>query len=144
VEHGWLWLMARLQIADPPQVTLTAMLSWCFAPLAWLMGIDRAECVNAGELLGLKMLANEFVAYDRLSTWLAAEATEQRLSGRSVTIVTYALCGFSNFASIGIQVGGIGALAPERRADLSRLGLRAMFGGTLACFMTACIASILI
>jgi CNT family concentrative nucleoside transporter len=144
LEHGWLWIAAKLNIVDPPQITLGIVLGKLFAPLAWLMGIAWSECQSAGELLGLKMVTTEFNAYTELSKWLQEPAAAQRLSPRSVSIVTYALCGFSNFASIGIQIGGIGALAPERRRDLTRLGFRAMLGGTLACFMTACVASVLI
>ena len=89
------------------------------------------------------MAANEFVAYFQLSEWLKDESVVQ-LSERTITIVTYALCGFANFSSIGIQLGGIGGIAPQRRSDLARLGFKAMLGGTLAAFMTACIAGILI
>jgi CNT family concentrative nucleoside transporter len=112
------------------------------------MGISPNECRTSGELLGQKMVANEFVAYMKLGDILdemrsmGASAPAQ-LSERTQVILTYALCGFSNFASIGIQIGGIGALAPERRGDLAQLGLRAMLGGTLACCMTACVAGIL-
>ena len=108
------------------------------------MGIEWSECVPAGELLGLKMVANELIAYDRMREMLPAAGTEIALSARTVTIMTYALSGFSSFASIGIQVGGIGGLCPERRQDLAKLGLKAMLGGTLACCMTACIAAIMI
>lgn len=114
-----------------------------FSPLAWLMGIEWKECGRAGELLGLKMFATEFVAYDTLGNWMKADSGVE-LTKRTTTIMTYALCGFSNFASIGIQIGGLGAMAPERQSDLARLGFRAMLGGTLACCMTACVAGILI
>ncbi len=123
--------------------SLAAILGYCFAPLAWVMGIESKDCLRAGELLGLKMVATEFVAYQQLGEWTQPGSAVQ-LSERSVTILTYALCGFSNFGSIGIQIGGIGGLAPERRADLAQLGMRAMLGGTLACCMTACIAGVLI
>ena len=95
------------------------------------------------ELLGKKMVANEFVSYVQLSQWMQPGSGVE-LSQRSVVILTYALCGFANFSSIGIQIGGIGGIAPERRGDLARLGFRAMLGGTLACFMTACVAGILL
>ncbi len=111
-----------------------------FAPMAWLMGIEWADCGIAGRLLGEKMVLNEFYAYYNLGEAIKAES----LSPRSITILTYALCGFANFSSIGIQLGGIGGIAPERRGDLAKLGLRAMLGGTLAAFMTACIAGILL
>lgn len=111
-----------------------------FAPFAWVMGIPWEECRAAGEMLGTKMVVNEVLAYYQLDA--AAEAGA--LSDRSIVILTYALCGFANFSSIGIQLGGIGGIAPERRGDLAKLGLRAMFGGTLAAFMTACIAGVLL
>lgn len=119
-----------------------------FYPLAWIMGIQTADCYKSGEILGTKMVVNEFVAYLDLAN--IKRQAEGDLAGSSVTlsdrtqvILTYALCGFSNFASIGIQIGGIGAIAPDRRSDLAQLGLRAMFGGMIACCMTACIAGML-
>ena len=93
--------------------------------------------------MGLKMAANEFIAYGRLAEWDGTDSPVH-LSERSRTILTYALCGFANFSSIGIQLGGIGGIAPKRRGDLAKLGFRAMLGGTLAAFMTACVASILL
>lgn len=123
--------------------SLEAAFGLAFAPMAWLMGIDAAECRTAGELLGIKMVLNEFLAYRELGTMLKT-ANGPALSPRTVTILTYALCGFSNFASIGIQIGGMGSMAPERRSDLARLGLRAMLGGTLACNMTACVAGVIL
>lgn len=113
---------------------------YAFAPLAWLMGIESKDCLPAGVMLGEKMVLNEFYAYLSLSDAI----TESRVSERTATILTYALCGFANFSSIGIQLGGIGGIAPERRGDLAKLALRAMLGGTLAAFMTACIASALL
>lgn len=124
--------------------SLAGGLGYLFAPLAWLLGVETRDCLRGGELLGLKMFANEFVAYKQLATWLHDPEATVVLQDRSVVILTYALCGFSNFASIGIQIGGLGALAPERQPDLARLGLRAMLGGTLATCMTACIAGVLI
>jgi hypothetical protein len=123
--------------------SLTAGFGYAFAPVAWLMGIEARDCLAAGRLLGEKMVANEFVAYVHLSEWRAPDSAVQ-LSRRSVVILTYALCGFANFSSIGIQLGGIGGIAPERRTDLAKLGIRAMLGGTLAAFMTACVAGIII
>ena len=111
-----------------------------FSPLAFLMGVPWSEAGTVGNLLGIKVSANEFVAYLKLSQLIS----DGQLSERSMTIATYALCGFANFGSIGIQIGGIGALAPGRRSDLARLGLRAMFGGALASWMTATIAGLLI
>ncbi len=137
------WVGGWLEFRGDSAWTLEKGLGWIFWPFAWLMGIPKAECRHAGELLGIKMAANEFIAYDQLGRWMDAGAANP-LSERSVRILTYALCGFANFGSIGIQLGGIGGIAPERRGDLARLGLRAMLGGTLAAFMTACIAGVLI
>lgn len=138
---GW-----ALGFRDPngvPSWSLARALGFAFAPIAWVMGIESGDCLRAGELLGLKTMANEFIAYQRLGQWLGPESNVS-LSPRSVTILTYALSGFANLGAIGIQIGGIGPLAPERQPDLARLGLRAMFGGALACGMTACIAGILV
>jgi CNT family concentrative nucleoside transporter len=137
------WVGTWFGFVGPRAWSLSAGLSYAFAPLAWLLGIEPRDCLAVGELLGLKMVANEFVAYERFSQWLPDDSPVQ-LSQRSKAIVIYALCGFSNFGSIGIQIGGIGALAPERQPDLARLGLRAMLGGTLACLMTACVAGVLL
>ena len=137
---GWTGTWFGFENAD--RWSLEKGLGWLFWPLAWLMGIPATDCGIAGQLLGTKMVANEFVAYLQLGQVM--ESQTQSLAPRTVTILTYALCGFANFGSIGIQLGGIGGVAPDRRGDLARLGLRAMFGGTLAAFMTACIAGILI
>jgi CNT family concentrative nucleoside transporter len=123
--------------------SLAAVLGWIFAPIAWIMGIPWQDCTPSGQLLGEKMVINEFVAYQHLGQWLAPGSGVE-LSPRSVTILTYALCGFANFSSIGIQIGGIGGMAPSRQSDLAKLGLRAMLGGALANFMTACIAGMLL
>ena len=123
-----------------PDLTLEGMLGWMLAPLAWVMGVSWADAQTVGSLMGLKTVVNEFVAYLALSTILA----EETLEPRSVIIATYALSGFANFSSIAIQIGGIGGIAPSRRQDLSRLGLRAMIAGSLAAFMTATIAGMLL
>ena len=109
-----------------------------FAPVAWAMGVPWQDAPTIGNLLGTRMVLNEFVAYSQLGPLKAS------LDPRSFTIATFALCGFANFSSIGIQIGGIGALAPERRSDLARLGMRAMLAGTLANFITATIAGFLL
>ncbi|MCC6415972.1 MAG: Na+ dependent nucleoside transporter, partial [Opitutaceae bacterium] len=111
-----------------------------FAPLAWLMGVDSNHLMIAGQIIGEKTVLNEFYAYGTL-----AKVRESGLlpDVRSQVILTYALCGFSNIASIGIQIGGIGALAPNQRSTLARIGLKAMIGGSIACFLTACIAAML-
>ncbi len=117
---------------------LQTFLGWINAPIAWLMGVPAKDCVAIGSLLGERIVLNEFVAYISLTGQV------QNLDPRSVMLASYALCGFANFASIAIQIGGIGALAPDRRKDLASLGLRAMMGGLLACYLTACIAGILL
>jgi CNT family concentrative nucleoside transporter len=123
--------------------SLSAIFAWVFWPIAWVMGIETADCAAAGKLLGVKMAANEFVAYAQFSEWIKPGGAVE-LSARTQVILTYALCGFANFSSIGIQIGGIGGMAPERQRDLAKLGLRAMLGGALANFMTACIAGMLL
>jgi CNT family concentrative nucleoside transporter len=119
-------------------LSLARIFGWVFAPIAWSMGVPWRDAPVIGNLLGTRMALNEFVAYSQLGPMKAT------LDPRSFTIATFALCGFANFSSIGIQIGGIGALAPNRRHDLARLGLRAMFAGTLANFMTATIAGFLL
>lgn len=114
-------------------LSLSRLFGILFYPLAWIMGIASDDCLVAGDLLGKKMVVNEFLAYIELSG-------HSEISQRTRTILTYALCGFSNFGAIGIQLGGIGPLAPERKGDLAQLGFRAMLGGMLAACMTACIA----
>jgi len=131
------WLLSQIG----SDLTLRDLLGYAFAPLAWCMGIEAADCRTAGELLGLRLVSNEFIAYVELGDLMAKGDT---LSDRSEVLLTYALCGFANFGSIGVQLGGIGAVVPERSGDLARLGLRAMLGGMLACFMTACIAGVLL
>ncbi|MFA4839027.1 MAG: nucleoside transporter C-terminal domain-containing protein [Candidatus Neomarinimicrobiota bacterium] len=108
-------------------------------PLAWVMGVSWQSAAEVGNLLGIKLALNEFVAYSTLAELKATAAIDPK----SIVIATYALCGFANFSSIGIQIGGIGALAPNRRKDLSKVALKAMFGGAFASWITACIAGIL-
>lgn len=119
-------------------LTVETILGYVFAPVAFIMGVPWAESVTVGALLGKKMVVNEFVAYIDLA------AVKDKLSPRSVTISTYALCGFANFSSIAIQLGGIGTMAPSRRTDLAKLGIKSLIGGTIACFMTATIAGLLL
>jgi len=120
------------------ELTLQLILGWVFAPIAWALGVPWRDAATVGNLLGTRMVLNEFVAYSQLGPLKAM------LDPKSFTIATFALCGFANFSSIGIQIGGIGALAPERRHDLARLGLRAMLAGTFANFLTATIAGMLL
>jgi len=123
-------------------LTLQQILGWIFWPFAFLIGVPVAECATVGTLLGEKLVLTEFIAYLHLYESLSEGVAQ--LSPRTVVIASYALCGFANFGSIGIQLGGIGGIAPERRHDLARLGLRAMFGGMLASLMTAAVAGMLI
>ncbi|APZ96902.1 NupC/NupG family nucleoside CNT transporter [Fuerstiella marisgermanici] len=118
--------------------TMELAFGYVFAPFAWLMGVKSDECLAAGGILGVRTVLNEFYAYAQLGKM------ETPFSLRTQMILTYALCGFANFSSIGIQLGGIGGVAPGRRSDLAKLGLRAMAGGTLAAFMTACVAGFLL
>ena len=119
-------------------LSLQQIFGWVFAPIAWSMGVPWRDAPVIGNLLGTRMALNEFVAYSQLGP------LKSSLDPRSFTIATFALCGFANFSSIGIQIGGIGALAPSRRHDLARLGIRAMLAGTLANFITATIAGFLL
>jgi CNT family concentrative nucleoside transporter len=119
-------------------LSLQQIFGWAFAPVAWAMGVPWRDAPIIGNLLGTRMVLNEFVSYSMLGP------LKDGLDPKSFTIATFALCGFANFGSIGIQLGGIGPLAPNRRQDLARLGLRAMFAGTLANFMTATIAGVLL
>jgi len=121
-------------------VTLQTFFGWLNAPFAWLMGVPAHDCVGVGQILGERVVLNEFVGYLDLTT----NAKEMALDPRSFTIATYALCGFANFSSIAIQVGGIGSLAPERRSEMAKIGFRAMCGGLLAAYMTACLAGLLL
>jgi CNT family concentrative nucleoside transporter len=119
-------------------LSLAVIFSWIFAPLAVVMGVEPKDALQLGSVLGTQISINEFVAYIRLAE------LKDTISPRSFTIATYAMCGFANFSSIAIQVGGIGAIAPERRHDLARLGLRAMIAGALASYQTATIAGVLL
>ena len=121
-------------------LSLERILGWLLAPVAWIMGAPWEDAATVGSLMGLKTVATEFVAY----LGLAESMGQGALSPRSATIAAYALSGFANFASIAIQIGGIGGIAPKRRRDLAQLGLRAMIGGSLAAFMTASIAGMLV
>src|SRR5688500_10900091 len=123
-------------------ITLQALLSYPMAPLAWLTGVPWSEARDVGSLLGIKTVLNELIAYAQMKDQFTANPAF--LSPRSALIATYALCGFANFASIGIQVGGISTLAPNRRADLSRIALLAMVGGAIASFMGACVVGVLL
>ena len=127
------------------EISIALIFGYVFYPLAFILGITPDDCLQAGNLLGEKMVVNEFIAYDTMSKIESqvGSVDAERITQRTRVILTYALCGFSNFGAIGIQLGGIGPLAPDRKGDLAQLGLRAMFGGMLAACMTACIAGLL-
>ncbi|MEQ1871887.1 MAG: NupC/NupG family nucleoside CNT transporter [Vicinamibacterales bacterium] len=131
-------VLGLVHLPDGQVLSLQLIFGWVFAPIAWAMGVPWRDAPVIGNLLGTRMALNEFVAYSQLGPLKAS------LDPKSFTIATFALCGFANFSSIGMQIGGIGGLAPNRRHDLARLGLRAMFAGTLANFMTATIAGFLL
>jgi concentrative nucleoside transporter, CNT family len=126
--HGVHWFPSSLE----------QIFGWVFAPIAWLAGIPWHDANAVGNLMGLRMVTNELVAFQRLGPMQAT------LAPRSFTIATFALCGFANFSSIGIQIGGIGALAPNKRGELARLGIRAMLAGTMANLMSASIVGIML
>jgi len=140
---GWTGLNALILDSTGGRFTefsLQYILGLLCAPVAWLMGIDQ-QLMIAGQIIGEKTVLNEFYAYGTLAQMKTAGTLTDP---RTQIILTYALCGFSNIASVGIQVGGIGALAPNQRTTLAQLGLKSLLGGSLACFMTACVASMLI
>jgi len=123
--------------AVPVSLSLQVILGVVLKPIAWIIGVPWAEADIVGSLIGIKIVLNEFVAYLELAN------VREQLSPHSLLIATYALCGFANFSSIAIQIGGIGSLAPERRSDLARFGMRAVLGGSIATMMTATIAGVL-
>lgn len=125
-----------------PSLTLEKIMGWIFYPIAWVMGIPSSDITKVSQWMGQKTILNEFVAYFNMATFL--KDNPGAISERAIIISSYALCGFSNFLSIAIQIGGIGGIAPNRRHDLARLGLYAVVAGSLACFMTAAIAGLLI
>ena len=134
---GWFGQVTGLEAMIGEPLSLSIILGYILSPLAWIIGIPWSEAMLVGGLIGEKIVLNEFVAYMHLGE------IKDQLSQHSVLISTYALCGFANFSSIAIQLGGIGGLAPNRRSDIARLGLRAVLGGTLATMMTATIAGVL-
>jgi CNT family concentrative nucleoside transporter len=127
-DHIGTWIPANLQ----------TILGWIFYPIAWVMGVPGHDTNTIAGLLGTRMVLNEFIAYAQLGPLKAT------LDPVSFTIATFALCGFANFSSVGIQIGGIGALAPNRKHDLAKLGFRAMIAGTLANFLSATLAGMLL
>lgn len=138
---GWTGLNTVIaENSEYSALSFEFVLGYACRPIVWLMGVDWADSVYVGELLGTKTVLNEFVAYPRLGEMKEAGMISQR----SVVMSTYMLCGFANFASIGIQIGGIGALAPTRKGLLSKLGVKALIGGTIACLLTAVVAGMIL
>ncbi|HTQ61710.1 MAG TPA: nucleoside transporter C-terminal domain-containing protein [Candidatus Solibacter sp.] len=135
--HNWLVIHPHLHLTWFPS-SLQQIFGWVFAPIAWLIGIPWHDCMAMGNLLGTRMVINEVVAFQQLGELIKASAFDPR----SARIATFALCGFANFSSIGIQIGGIGALAPDQRSQLAKFGIRAMLAGTMANLMSASIVGI--
>lgn len=131
------WILGILGSPGGRPLTMERILSWVFTPLAWMMGVPWQDAGQVGTLLGTRLVLNEFIAYQQLTSM------RESLSPRAFLIATYAICGFANLGSIGVMIGGIGSLIPQRRRELAQLGLRSMIAGTLACYSTACIAAIL-
>ncbi len=132
------WTLALLPPLGGSPLSLERILGWACSPLAWIMGVQWQDAQTVGMLIGKKTVLNEFLAYMDLMQF------KDQLSPRSFTIATYALCGFANFGSIAVMIGGVGGLAPRRRSDFAKYGFRSMIGGALAAFMTASIAGMLI
>jgi CNT family concentrative nucleoside transporter len=134
------WPQHLFGMTDP--ITLERFFGWLNAPVAWLLGVPWKDAGYIGEILGKRIVLNEFISYIELSNYAAANPG--KLDPRSITLASYALCGFANFSSIAIQIGGIGALCPERRADLAQIGMRAMISGLLACYLIATVIGVII
>jgi CNT family concentrative nucleoside transporter len=132
--------IARVTGGRYDSFSLQMLLGYLFSPVAWLIGVNSSEMIAVGQLLGEKTILNEFVAYMTFGEMKTAGTVSDP---KSILITTYALCGFANFASIGIQIGGISQLAPNQRRNLTELGLKALLGGTIACLMCGCIAGAL-
>ena len=126
---------------DKVGLRLEYLLGYIFAPLAWIIGVPSPDIVAVGQLLGQKTILNEFIAYISMGSM---KASGSLVEAKSLLISTYALCGFANISSIGIQIGGIGALAPSQRGTLAELGIKSLIGGTIACLLTSVIAGMLI
>jgi CNT family concentrative nucleoside transporter len=134
---NWIGDITGFENATGRALSLSTIFGYLLSPLAWVIGVPWQDAIAVGGLIGEKVVANEFVAYAHLNE------IQESMSPKALLISTYALCGFANFSSIAIQIGGIGGIAPDRRSDLARLGLRAVLGGTLATMMTATIAGVL-
>jgi CNT family concentrative nucleoside transporter len=134
---------AGVAAALGPEWSLERLFGYLFAPVAFLIGVAPDECLRVGELLGVKVVLNEFIAYERLAAWQSGAAGTP-LSPRAAVLATYALCGFGNFGTMGIAVAGIGTIAPSRLPEITQLAVRAMIGGNIAAFLTACVAGIVL
>jgi CNT family concentrative nucleoside transporter len=139
----WFGEWSGLAAALGRPTDIAGILGLVLAPLAWVIGVPWSDATIVGGLIGQKVVINEFVAYLQLADIVTCKTEGVMLSNQGALIATYALCGFANFSSIAIQIGGIGGLAPERRSDLARFGLRAVLGGSIATFMTATIAGVI-
>ncbi len=135
---NYLFALPQTYFGVAKPITFQTIFGWANSPFAWLMGVPAKDCLLIGEVLGERIVLNEFIGY------LSLSKSQHVLDPRSYTLATYALCGFANFSSIAIQVGGISSLAPTRRADLAKFGVRAMIGGVLASYLTATVAGILL
>lgn len=135
------WMVANTSY---PELSLEAILGTVFAPLMWLIGVDQADMMMMGQLLGIKLAASEFVGYIQLAELKNTASAVHLTYEKSIIMATYMLCGFANFASIGIQIGGIGSLAPGQRKTLSKFGMKALIGGTIASLISATIAGMII
>ena len=146
---GWIGEITTINqwiIANTPyqSLSLELILGYTFAPLMWLIGIAQEDMALMGQLLGIKLAASEFVGYIQLADLKNAANATHLTYNKSIIMATYMLCGFANFASIGIQIGGIGSLAPGQRKQLSKFGLKALIGGTIASLISATIAGMII
>ena len=147
-----MWLIGNLfsintlisEFTNFDNLSIEFILGYLFAPLMWLIGVTYQECALMGQLLGVKIVSSEFVAFIQLADLKNIDTSMSLLSKKSITIATFMLCGFANFTSIGIQIGGIGVLAPNQRKNLSEMGFKAMIAGTIVSLISACFAGILI
>ena len=135
--NGWI---AELTGGAFKTFSLEFLFGVIYAPIAWLIGIDYGNLLQSGALLGTRTVLNEFISFQQMGAMKAAGTFNDP---RTLIILTYAMCGFANIVSIGIQIGGIGSLAPAQRTNLAQLGVKAMIGGTIACYLSACVAGIL-
>ncbi|MEQ8579840.1 MAG: nucleoside transporter C-terminal domain-containing protein [Balneola sp.] len=136
---GWVSDLTGLTGLIGAPLSIEMVLGWLLAPIAWVIGVEWADATTMGSLIGTKIVLNEFVAYLKL----ADEVSAANISPKTIAMATFALCGFANFSSIAIQIGGIGGIAPERKSDLAKFGIKAVFAGTMATMMTATIAGML-